>query len=154
MSDMAGCPTRRAAAIALLRDLRRLDDRIGVRHSGIARDVALLLFEAGDTGMSVNQISVRTGYSGPTVRLVLDRLTDAEATAAAERQGKTQFYRLTARGRAGCEGYVAAVLAFAEAQSGGLSPAAAPAPAADPPAGRPPPPARHAAAPSAPPAGE
>jgi DNA-binding transcriptional ArsR family regulator len=154
MSEMTGTPTRRAAAIALLRDLRRLDDGIGVKHSGIARDVALLLYEAGDSGMSVNQISARTGYSGPTIRLVLDRLTEAKAIAPAGRHGKTQFYRLTPRGNSGCDAYVAAVFSFAEAQSGGLSRPAAPAPAPDRPAGLRLPPAPHAGAQPAPLAGE
>jgi DNA-binding transcriptional ArsR family regulator len=160
MSEMAGPPTRRAAAIALLRDLRRLDDGIGVKHSGIARDVALLLYETGDSGMSVNQISARTGYSGPTVRLVLDRLTEAKAIAPAGRYGKTQFYRLTPRGNSGCDAYVAAVFSFAEAQSGAeatsavLSRPAAPAPAPDRPAGLRRPPGPHAGARPAPPAGE
>ncbi|MGG5820978.1 hypothetical protein [Falsiroseomonas sp. HW251] len=158
MIEKSGAPGRRAAAIAVLRDLRRLDDAIGIRHSGIARDVALLLFEAGEDGMSVNQISSRTGYSGPTVRLVLDRLTEASAIAAAQRIGKTQLYRLTPRGMAGCDAYVDALFAFAEAQATrqpeGPPPRvlsrAAPGPGPDRPEGRLRPPAPHAAAPRLP----
>jgi DNA-binding transcriptional ArsR family regulator len=154
MSEMATGPSRRAAAIKLLRDLRRVDDGIGVKHSGIARDVALLLFEAGDGGLSVNQITARAGYSGPTVRLVLDRLADAQAIAPAARRGKTQFYRLTPRGQEGCDAYVSALFAFAESQACTFSRAAASAPAPDRPAGRPHLPTRHAGAPPVPRAAE
>lgn len=125
MSEMSRAAPRRAAAVTLLRDLRRLDEAIGVRHSGIARDVALLLFEAGERGLSVNQICAQTGYSGPTVRLVIERLMEASAVAAGARVGKTRFYALTQRGVAGCDGYVNALFAFAEAQ-GSASDAAAP----------------------------
>jgi len=62
----------------------------------------------------VNQISARTGYSGPTVRLVLDRLIEAKTAGPGLRQGKTQLYRLTPAGLAGFEGYVLALSAFAE----------------------------------------
>ena len=154
MSEMAAALSRRAAAIALLRDLRRLDDGIGVKHSGIARDVALLLFEAGEAGMSVLQISARTGYSGPTVRLVLDRLAEADATTAAGRHGKTQFYRLTPRGTAGCDAYVTALYAFAASQSDPVRLAGGPGTAPDRPAGPPRLPTRHAGAPPARPAAE
>lgn len=151
MSGKSGLPPRRAAAIALLRDLRRLDDAIGVRHSGIARDVALLLYEIGEPGLSVNQISTRTGYSGPTIRLVIDRLIEATAITPCQRVGKTQFYRLTQRGTAGCDGYVDALFAFAETQAPDAAPRlsrpAVPEPAPDRPEGRPRPPARHAAGP-------
>ena len=151
---MTAVRSRRAAAIALLRDLRRLDDGIGVKHSGIARDVALLLFEAGECGMSVNQISARTGYSGPTVRLVLDRLTDAKAIDLAGRHGKTQFYRLTPRGTAGCDAYVTALYSFAATHAGAVRPAGVPGTVPDRPAGLPHPPGRHAGGPPAHPAAE
>jgi DNA-binding transcriptional ArsR family regulator len=155
---------RRAAALALLRHLRRLDEAIGVKHSSIARDIGLLLHEAGERGLSVNQVSARTGYTGPTVRLVLDRLTEAKAVAAAGQLGKTRIFRLTPRGVSGFDAYVNALWAFAEAaRAATLAPAASPAPvsAADPPAPAPdrpagpqPPPARYAGAPPARPAAE
>jgi len=87
MSDVAFAPARRAAAINLLRELRRLDDSIGVKNSGIARDVALLLYEHGGDGLSVAAISARTHYSGPTVRLVLERLMAAKAISLTIRRG-------------------------------------------------------------------
>jgi len=113
MLDAAPAQERRRAAIALLRDLRRLDETTGVRHSGIARDVGLLLYEAGAAGLSVNQISAMTGYSGPTIRLVLERLAEAAVLGLGERCGKTQFYRLSPGGIEGFDAYVAAVLDFA-----------------------------------------
>jgi DNA-binding transcriptional ArsR family regulator len=109
---------RRNAAITVLRHLRRVDQAVGVRHSGIARDVGLLLYEHAERGLSVNQISARTGYSGPTVRLVLERLMEAKAASAGMRQGKTQLYRLTGFGLASFDGYVLALCAFAEAVDG------------------------------------
>jgi DNA-binding transcriptional ArsR family regulator len=121
---------RRAAAISVLRHLRRLDEVVGVRHSGIARDVGLLLYEHAERGLSVNQISARTGFSGPTVRLVLDRLMEAKVVAAGVRQGKTQLYRLTAFGLAGFDGYVLALCGFAEAVSARTETCAAPEPSA------------------------
>ncbi len=113
MFDASHAQERRRAAIALLRDLRRLDETTGVRHSGIARDVGLLLYEAGAAGLSVNQISAMTGYSGPTIRLVLDRLGEAAMLALGDRRGKTQFYRLSVQGIEGFDAYVGAVLGFA-----------------------------------------
>ena len=107
-------PSRRGAALAVLRQLRRVDEAVGVRHSGIARDIGLLLYEHPERGLSVNQMCARTGYSGPTVRLVLDRLIEAKAAAPGLRQGKTQLYRLTPSGFAGFDGYVIALSAFAE----------------------------------------
>lgn len=139
----------RRAAVALLRRLRELDDISGVRHSGIARDIGLLLYEAGPEGLSVNRMSGRTGYSGPTIRLVLERLTEAGALATGDRKGKTQFYRLTERGRAAFDAYVDAVLAFAaarQAPGATISVAASPVPVRGRPAGPPHPPARYAGA--------
>jgi DNA-binding transcriptional ArsR family regulator len=133
---------RRRAAIALLRELRRLDERTGVRHSGIARYVGLLLYEAGASGLSVTQISAMTGYSGPTIRLVLERLAEASVLAPGERRGKTQFYRLTAEGTAGFDAYVGAVLGFATR----LTAEGDRAPPADHPADRLHPPIRYGAA--------
>jgi DNA-binding transcriptional ArsR family regulator len=142
----------RAAAVALLRRLREIDDVSGVRHSGIARDIGLLLYEAGADGLSVNRMSMRTGYSGPTIRLVLERLTEAGALATGDRQGKTQFYRLSDRGRAAFDGYVEAVLAFAAtrtAPAAAISVAGSPGPARGRPADRPLPRGRYAGAPPA-----
>jgi hypothetical protein len=124
-----------------------LDDGIGVKNSGIARDVVLLLYEHGGDGLSVAVISARTRYSGPTVRLVLERLIAAKAIAPTARRGKTQLYGLTPRGIAGCDAYVAALVNFAE---GGMRPtlsvAASPRPAGGLPSAPPPLPARYAAA--------
>lgn len=134
-----------AAALGVLRELRRIDDMTGVRHSGIARDIGLLLFESGPEGLSVNQIAAATGYSGPTIRLVLERLDEAAAIALGERRGKTQFYRLSARGQAGFQAYVEALLGFAA----GLSGEADRGRRQDPPSDPPPPPGRYAGAPPA-----
>jgi hypothetical protein len=147
MSEFAIPPGRRSAAIAILRELRRLDDAIGVRNSGIARDVALLLYEHGGDGMSVSSMSARTKYSGPTIRLVLERLMAANAIGPGARRGKTQFYALTPSGLAGCDAYVAALTAFAEGQvRPAFSPAASPRPAANLQSGQSLPPARYAGA--------
>lgn len=147
MPEKAPANLRRDAAIGLLRHLRRLDEAIGVKHSGIARDVGLLLYEGGERGLSVNQISSKTGYSGPTVRLVLERLTESKSLALAGRIGKTQFYRLTPKGIAGFDGYVAAIWAFAAERGAqaAISAAGTPATAPDPPAGPTLPPGRYAA---------
>jgi DNA-binding transcriptional ArsR family regulator len=121
---------RRHAALLLLRQLRRLDDAVGVRHSGIARDVGLLLYEHAGVALQVNQISASTGYSGPTVRLVLARLGEAGALEARAGRGKARTYSLSDRGRAGFDAYVEAIWAFAEgaAVSGEGDPATAPDP--------------------------
>lgn len=88
----------------------------GVRNSGIAFDIGLLLYETAladsSQGISVDMITAATGYSGPTVRLVLKRLQEAGSVAAVQRIGKTQLYALTQRGFAGFNGYVAAILSF------------------------------------------
>jgi len=144
------CQESRRAAIGLLRALRGIDEVTGVRHSGIARDVGLLLYEAGPGGLSVNQVSAMTGYSGPTIRLVLERLSEAGMLALGGRLSKTQFYKLTEQGIEGFDAYVAALLGFAA----GISGAGDQAPRADRPADRPPPPARYAGAQPAPAAAE
>jgi DNA-binding transcriptional ArsR family regulator len=134
---MSGFPTdrvQRAESLALLRRLRRQDMHVGVRNSGIAFDVIMLLYEhaTGDMpqDVSVDMISDLTGYSGPTVRLVLKRLIEARSVAPTRRIGKTQLYGLTERGVTGFQGYVDAVLAFRE--PGGVSEEAGPGPAPDP----------------------
>lgn len=139
-----------AAALALLRRLRHQGIDIGIRNSGIAFDIALTMYEAAladpPQPMSVDIICDSLGYSGPTVRLVLKRLTEAGSVAAAERQGKTQFYALTPRGRQGFDGYIAALVEYRCAKA---SAAASPAIAPDRPADPAPLPARCAAAPPA-----
>jgi DNA-binding transcriptional ArsR family regulator len=137
---------RRQAALRVLRELRRLDEEVGVKHSGIARDVGLLLYENGERGLAVNEVCARTGYSGPTVRLVLERLIEAKSVCPGGRQGKTQLYCLTPSGVAGFDAYVAALFGFAEA-AGALSAAAAPATAPGPRSGPTPPRGPHAGAP-------
>ena len=86
----------------LFRTLRRQDQMTGIRNSGIALDVCLIIYERaamnGLTAMSVDMISEASGYTGPTVRLVLKRLTEAGTVQPSTRMGKTQFYGLTARG--------------------------------------------------------
>jgi DNA-binding transcriptional ArsR family regulator len=150
MPDTALLLAPRDSAIALLRELRRLSEPIGVRHSGIAFDVGLLLYERGEVGMAVGQITERTGYSGPTIRMVLARLMDADSVCVGRRVGRTRFYRLTPHGQAGYDAYIAATLGFAERAAATLgalrefSAAGAPGPGPDRPEGRQPPPARHA----------
>ncbi|HEV7266714.1 MAG TPA: helix-turn-helix domain-containing protein [Falsiroseomonas sp.] len=141
------------SAIALLRQLR---EPIGGRHSGIAFDVGLLLYEQAEVGMAVGQITQRTGYSGPTIRMVLERLMNAGSVCVGRRVGRTRFYCLTPHGLAGYDAYVAATLGFAERAAAmlgtlrGFSAAGVPVPGPDQPEGRQPPPARHADGRSAP----
>ncbi len=143
MFDDAGPPDPQLAALAVLRALRQVDERNGVKHSGIARDVGLLLFERGQPGMAVNEISAITGYSGPTVRLVLDRLAEAGSLGLGPRRGKTQFYHLSVEGTAGFAAYVEALVGFADR----LSAAGARRPLPDRPSDPPGPQDRYAAAP-------
>jgi DNA-binding transcriptional ArsR family regulator len=107
---------RRVAVLHLLRTLRLVDVRAGVRNSRIAFDVAMLFYEAaiGEPAgsLSVDQIAAATGYSGPTVRLVLKRLLAAEVIAPGRRVGKTQLYAMTPKGVEGFDGYVDAIVAF------------------------------------------
>ncbi|MBU8546806.1 MULTISPECIES: helix-turn-helix domain-containing protein [Roseomonadaceae] len=110
-------PDGRAAALRLLRELRQVDARTGVRNSRIAFDVALLFYEASlgvvqEAALSVDQLAASSGYSGPTVRLVLKRLLEAGTVQPARRIGKTQLYAMTPAGLAGFAGYVTAILAF------------------------------------------
>ncbi|MBU8538048.1 helix-turn-helix domain-containing protein [Falsiroseomonas tokyonensis] len=114
-------PDRRFAALRLLRDLRQVDQRAGVKNSRIAFDVAMLFYEQAQRDavpeLSVDQIAAATGYSGPTIRLVLKRLASTGAVAPARRLGKTQLYAMTPAGIAGFDGYVEAILGF-EAPNG------------------------------------
>ncbi len=115
MKKSADWLARREAALALLRRLRTIDQRVGVKNSRIAFDVALLFYEgsaAAPAALSVDQIAALTGYSGPTVRLVLKRLMEGETVTTSRRVGKTQLYEMTPKGRSGFDEYVAAVLEF------------------------------------------
>jgi DNA-binding transcriptional ArsR family regulator len=150
MPDTALPIVTRNSAIELLRELRRLSEPIGLRHSGIAFDVGLLLYERGEAGLAVGDITAQTGYSGPTIRMVLARLMEAGSVDAGRRIGRTSYYRLTPHGAAGYDAYVSATLSFAErtaplvARLRGLNAAARPVPDRDPPEGLRPLPARHA----------
>lgn len=116
MKKSADWLARREAALTLLRRLRDVDQRVGVKNSRIAFDVALLFYEGAaavpPTALSVDQIAALTGYSGPTVRLVLKRLMEGETVTTSRRVGKTQLYEMTPRGRTGFDEYVTAVLDF------------------------------------------
>ncbi len=115
-TDEAGADGSESAALSLLKTLRRIDHEVGVRNSRIAFDIALALYEAGPDGQaSVDELCATTGYSGPTVRLVLKRLGETGTTGPAGRIGKTQFYALTEKGRTGFTAYVRAILAFRHA---------------------------------------
>jgi len=122
----------REAAITLLRRLRRQDMSCGVRNSGIAFDVLLFLYERTvsepPVHVSVDMLSATLGYSGPTIRLVLKRLSEAGEVEASRRVGKTQLYTLTRRGLLAAEAYIRAVLDF----RGETMPAAGVSAAADP----------------------
>jgi DNA-binding transcriptional ArsR family regulator len=114
MADLRLTPPRRAAAIAHLRRLREHDMQIGIKHSGIALDIGMLLYERSEGALCVQDITAATGYSGPTVRLVLRRLQRAKALTLTSRQGRTLFYALTAQGVAGFDTYCGTICAFAE----------------------------------------
>lgn len=144
-------PGRRIAALALLRQMRCLDRAVGIRHSGIARDIGLLLYEHTGRALTIKEISRKTSYTGPSVRLVLGRLVEVGAVAARPEDGKTQAYRLTQKGLEGFDAYPRLLSAFVDAVAGrGLSPAAAPAPDRDPGANPPHLPGRYAGARPAP----
>lgn len=150
MPDTRPTPARRIAAIAHVRHLRELDMQIGIKHSGIALDIMLLFYERQDAALCVQDVTTATGYSGPTVRLVLRRLQRAKALALASREGRTLFYALTPQGIAGFDRFVAAIYAFAETvpaiDAGPISAASARATGPDLPEGLPPPPGRREAA--------
>ncbi|NKE47789.1 hypothetical protein HB662_23640 [Roseomonas frigidaquae] len=116
MNDGVVVLQSRIAALRLLRDLRAVDAKAGVRNSRIAFDVAMLFFEEAMTqpqaALSVDQIAATTGYSGPTVRLVLKRLLAGGVVAPARRLGKTQLYAITPVGTDGFNGYITAILDF------------------------------------------
>jgi DNA-binding MarR family transcriptional regulator len=103
-------------ALTLLKELRKIDALIGIKNSRIAFDVVLLFYEAGlreeAPAHSVDQMADLTGYSGPTIRLVLKRLISHGHIVSGRRLGKTQFYALTQGGRAAFHAYVTALAAF------------------------------------------
>jgi len=148
MADPRLTPTRRAAAIAHVRRLRELDMQIGIKHSGIALDIGMLFYERSDGTLCVQDVTAATGYSGPTVRLVLRRLQRAKALTLASRQGRTLFYVLTSQGLAGFDAYVGTICAFAESlpllDAAPATAAEARVPGPDRPSGPPLPRARHA----------
>lgn len=96
--------------------MRRIDERIGVRNSRIAFDIVLLFYEHATAipslSLSVDQVADVTGYSGPTVRLIIKRLMDAGTLCFGRRVGKTQLYDLTPEGKAGFGAYLTAILEF------------------------------------------
>lgn len=116
MQEGASIPTRDIAALDLLKHLRQIDARVGIKNSRIAFDVALLFYEAGlqeaQPALSVDQIADLTQYSGPTVRLVLKRLMSNGTIVSGRRLGKTQFYQLTDAGRTAFHEYIEALDAF------------------------------------------
>lgn len=143
---------QREAAVELLRALRHIGTDTGVRSSGIAFGVGLLLYEHGvgvpPRQLSVDMITAATGYSGPAARLVLKRLAEAGSVDAGDRVGKTQLYRLTEHGVRAFDAYVEALLAFRAGRP--FSGEEGPGPGGGPPAGQGPPPARYAGAPPGP----
>ncbi len=131
-----------------MRRMRQVDARTGVKHSGIALDIALHFYEHEGGELSVQDITAATGYSGPTVRLVLRRLQRSKTLRAASRQGRTVYYAMTPEGVSGFDLYVRTLYAFAEAPAAETAIAeAGPAPAPGRRAGRKPLRAPHAAAP-------
>lgn len=113
---------QRQGALALLRMLRNLDQEIGVRHSGIALDVGLLLYERSGAALSVKEICALTRYSGPTVRLVMSRLAKAGMVGTVPHGGRTTAYALTEAGVAGFDGYIARIWEFGLAVAKGEMP--------------------------------
>jgi hypothetical protein len=116
MQDAEQAPSFAVEALTLLKGLRKIDAQIGIKNSRIAFDVVLLFYEAGlreeAPALSVDQMADITGYSGPTIRLVLKRLTSHGHIVSGRRLGKTQFYVLTPSGRAAFHAYVTALAAF------------------------------------------
>lgn len=98
---------RRTAALAVMSELRRIEKASGIENSRIALDIALLLFGVAGRSLSVKEMTSTAGYSGPTIRLVLTRLLAARLVEHGPQRGKTQFYRLGARGEAVMEDYIA-----------------------------------------------
>jgi hypothetical protein len=119
MADHFPLPDRRLGALALIRALRRLDYESGIKHSGIALDVGILLYERVGTTLTVKELCSLTGYSGPTVRLVVNRLVKAAVVTGALRQRRTLAYALTPRGAAAFDLYVERIWEFGMAVARG-----------------------------------
>jgi DNA-binding IclR family transcriptional regulator len=119
MPDFTPLTQRRLGALALIRTLRRLDGGNGVKDSGIALDVCMLLFERADTALTVKELCALSGYSGPTVRLVMNRLARAAMVAGSVRERRTVAYVLTPRGLASLEAYVERIWEFGTAVARG-----------------------------------
>lgn len=150
MDGSAAQADRRRASLALVRALRALDQGNGVRHSGIALDVMLLLYERRGEAATVKELCRLSGYSGPTVRLVIHRLLKEKSLAAVGRIGRTMRYSLSERGAAAFDIYVETIWAFGQAVArgdlAGFTAAAATIPVPDRRAGRPRPRVRRAGA--------
>ncbi|PWS35804.1 hypothetical protein DFH01_19705 [Falsiroseomonas bella] len=119
MADSSSIAQRRLGALALIRALRRLDYENGIKHSGIALDVGILLYERAGTALTVKELCALTGYSGPTVRLVMNRLVKAEVVTGALRQRRTVAYALTPKGTAAFDVYVERIWDFGQAVAAG-----------------------------------
>lgn len=151
MPDSVIPPARRHVVIDHIRQVRILDQSIGVKHSGITLDIGLLFYEHLDGSLGVTEIASRTGYSRPTVRLVVRRMLRAKIIAQVAKEGRVVRFGLTPKGAAGFDELTRLYLDFATrcaaVPAEAVSPAAAPAPAPGPRSGRRPPRARHAGAP-------
>jgi hypothetical protein len=153
MLDSLPIADQKLAALTLVRALRALDMGNGVKHSGIALDLALLLYERRGDALTVRELCRLSGYSGPTVRLVIHRLMKEKSVVAAGRNQRSVLYRLSDRGAADFDRYMDTIWSFGLAVAGGdlagFRAAAATIPVPDRRAGRRRPRARHAAAPPA-----
>jgi hypothetical protein len=112
MSETSPSAEQRVGALALIRALRALDQGIGVRHSGIALDIGLLLYEREGAPLTVKEICALTRYSGPTVRLVMARLVKAGMVRLVPHGGRTTAYALTTQGVEGFHAYVGQIWDF------------------------------------------
>jgi hypothetical protein len=119
MLDSVPMADQRLAALSLVRALRSLDQTNGVRHSGIALDVILLLYERRGEALSVKEVCQLSGYSGPTARLVINRLVKDKSVATAGRAGRATLYRLSERGAAAFDIYMDTIWAFGRAVAKG-----------------------------------
>jgi hypothetical protein len=119
MPDVTPLLQRRLGALALIRSLRRLDGGNGVKDSGIALDVGMLLYERAGTALTVKELCALSGYSGPTVRLVMNRLVRAAMVAGSVRERRTVAYVLTPRGLSSFDAYVERIWEFGTAVARG-----------------------------------
>jgi hypothetical protein len=153
MLDSAPSEDLRLASVALVRALRALDQTNGVRHSGIALDLMLLLYERRGGAVTVKQLCDFSGYTGPTVRLVIARLQKDRSVVGSGRSGRATLYRMSERGVSAFDLYMDTVWSFGQAVASGnlagFTAAAATIPVPDRQAGRRRPRVRRAAAPPA-----